>query len=59
MANLIKNFHSMAPYAAVVYALPWLCAPILKRPFLRKLVLPSKFADKAATDKLMAVCEPL
>ncbi|PSN60579.1 cytochrome P450 monooxygenase [Corynespora cassiicola Philippines] len=54
VASLIKNFHSMAPYAALVYALPWLCAPVLRSGFLRKLVLPSKFGDQEATEKLMA-----
>ncbi|KAF2799617.1 cytochrome P450 monooxygenase [Melanomma pulvis-pyrius CBS 109.77] len=52
VGNLIKNFHSMAPYAAIVYALPWLCAPVLRSAFLRNIFLPNKMADQAATDKL-------
>ncbi|KAL5413193.1 hypothetical protein PMIN04_009534 [Paraphaeosphaeria minitans] len=59
VAGLLKNFHAMAPYAALVYALPWLCAPVLKSAFLRKLVLPSRLGDKEATERLMAFRDSL
>jgi hypothetical protein len=52
--NLIKNFHDMAPFAAVVGALPWLCKPILEHPLTRRFAMP-KPGDSSGTGKIMAV----
>jgi hypothetical protein len=52
--NLIKNFHDMAPFAAVVGALPWLCAPVLQSPITKWLFMPRQ-GDSSGTGKIMAV----
>jgi cytochrome P450 len=52
--NLIKNFHDMAPFAAVVGALPWLCKPVLEHPLTRRFAMP-KSGDSSGTGKIMAV----
>jgi hypothetical protein len=52
--NLIKNFHDMASFAAVVGALPWLCKPTLEHPLTRRFAMP-KSGDSSGTGKIMAV----
>jgi hypothetical protein len=52
--NLIKNFHDMAPFVAVVGALPWLCKPILEHPLTRRFAMP-KSGDSSGTGNIMAV----
>jgi hypothetical protein len=52
--NLIKNFHDMAPFAAVVGALPWLVRPVLENPITRRFFMP-KPGDSSGTGKIMAV----
>ncbi|RAK71705.1 cytochrome P450 [Aspergillus fijiensis CBS 313.89] len=51
--NLIANFHQMAPFAAVVGALPWLARPFLENPITRKFFMP-KPGDGSGTGKIMA-----
>ncbi|RYP36604.1 hypothetical protein DL767_003308 [Monosporascus sp. MG133] len=53
VSNLIKNFHDMAPFAAVVGALPWLCGPILRSPITKWLFMP-RSGDSSGTGKIMA-----
>lgn len=52
--HLIGNFHDMAPFAAVVGALPWLARPLIENPVTRRLVMP-KPGDGSGTGKIMAV----
>ena len=52
--NLIDNFHKMAPFAAVVGALPWLARPFLENPITRRFAMP-KPGDGTGTGKIMAV----
>lgn len=54
VSNLIENFHDMAPFAAIVGALPWLCAPILQSPITKWLFMPRP-GDTSGTGKIMAV----
>ncbi|RYP02833.1 hypothetical protein DL764_005574 [Monosporascus ibericus] len=56
--DLIKNFHDMAPFAAVVGALPWLCAPILQNPLTKWLFMPRP-GDSSGTGKIMAFRDAL
>ncbi|CAH0054698.1 unnamed protein product [Clonostachys solani] len=56
--NLIKNFHDMAPFAAVVGALPWLCAPVLQSPITKWLFMPRP-GDSSGTGKIMAFRDAL
>ncbi|KAL8919726.1 MAG: hypothetical protein Q9172_004839 [Xanthocarpia lactea] len=51
--NLIENFHNMAPFAAVVGALPWLARPFLENPITRRFAMP-KPGDGTGTGKIMA-----
>ncbi|KAJ5698795.1 Cytochrome P450 E-class group I [Penicillium macrosclerotiorum] len=51
--NLIENFHQMAPFAAVVGALPWLARPFLENPITRRYFMP-KPGDGSGTGKIMA-----
>ena len=53
--NLIENFHNMAPFAAIVGALPWLARPFLENPITRRFAMP-KPGDGTGTGKIMAVC---
>lgn len=53
--NLIENFHKMAPFAAIVGALPWLARPFLENPITRRYFMP-KPGDGSGTGKIMAVC---
>ncbi|KAI1496961.1 cytochrome P450 monooxygenase [Biscogniauxia marginata] len=53
LSNLIKNFHDMAPFAAIVGALPWLCGPILRSPISKWLFMP-RSGDSSGTGKIMA-----
>ena len=52
--HLIGNFHDMAPFAAVVGALPWLARPFLENPLTRRFAMP-KPGDGSGTGKIMAV----
>lgn len=52
--DLIGNFHDMAPFAAVVGALPWLARPLLENPLTRRFAMP-KPGDGSGTGKIMAV----
>ena len=52
--NLIGNFHNMAPFAAIVGALPWLARPFLENPITRRFAMP-KPGDRTGTGKIMAV----
>lgn len=52
--DLIENFHDMAPFAAVVGALPWLARPFLENPITRRFAMP-KPGDGTGTGKIMAV----
>ena len=52
--SLIENFHNMAPFAAVVAALPWLARPFLESPITRHFAMP-KPGDGTGTGKIMAV----
>lgn len=52
--NLISNFHDMAPFAAVVAALPWISKPILSHPITKQFFMP-KPGDNTGTGKIMAV----
>lgn len=54
VSNLIKDFHDMAPFAAIVGALPWLCGPILQSPITKWLFMP-RSGDRSGTGKIMAV----
>lgn len=38
--HLIGNFHDMAPFAAVIGALPWLARPFLENPVTRRFAMP-------------------
>ncbi|KAJ2996755.1 hypothetical protein NUW58_g869 [Xylaria curta] len=58
VSNLIKNFHDMAPFAAVVGALPWLCEPILQNPITKWLFTPRP-GDNSGTGKIMAFRDAL
>ncbi|KAK1634586.1 cytochrome P450 monooxygenase [Colletotrichum phormii] len=58
VSNLIKNFHDMAPFAAVVGALPWLCAPFLHSPITKWLFMPRP-GDSSGTGKIMAFRDAL
>ncbi|KAI1074444.1 cytochrome P450 monooxygenase [Whalleya microplaca] len=58
VSNLIRNFHDMAPFAAVVGALPWLCAPVLQNPLTKWLVMPRP-GDRSGTGKIMAFRDAL
>ncbi|KAI9789482.1 MAG: hypothetical protein M1816_006024 [Peltula sp. TS41687] len=51
--NLIDNFHKMAPFAAVVGALPWIARPILESSIGRWLLMPRP-GDNTGTGKIMA-----
>ncbi|KAJ9201541.1 hypothetical protein DTO164E3_3434 [Paecilomyces variotii] len=51
--NLIENFHDMAPFAAVVGALPWLVRPFLENFITRRYLMP-KPGDNSGTGKIMA-----
>ncbi|CAG8904564.1 unnamed protein product [Penicillium egyptiacum] len=51
--NLIENFHQMAPFAAIVGALPWLARPFLENPITRRYFMP-KPGDGSGTGKIMA-----
>lgn len=53
VSDLIKNFHDMAPFAAIVGALPWLCAPVLRSPITKWLFMPRP-GDSSGTGKIMA-----
>lgn len=55
--DLIGNFHKMAPFAAVVGALPWLARPFLENPITRRFAMP-KAGDGTGTGKIMAVRPP-
>ena len=44
----------MAPFAAVVGALPWLARPFLENPITRRFAMP-KPGDGTGTGKIMAV----
>ena len=52
--SLIENFHNMAPFAALVAALPWLTRPFLENPVTRRFAMP-KPGDGTGTGKIMAV----
>lgn len=52
--DLIGNFHKMAPFAAVVGALPWLARPFLENAITRRFAMP-KPGDGTGTGKIMAV----
>lgn len=54
IGSLIENFHNMAPFAAVVGALPWLARPFLENPITRRFAMP-KPGDGTGTGKIMAV----
>ncbi|KAI1502628.1 cytochrome P450 monooxygenase [Biscogniauxia marginata] len=58
VANLIANFHDMAPFAAIVGALPWLCAPFLQNPITKWLFMPRP-GDRSGTGKIMAFRDAL
>ncbi|KAI1129661.1 cytochrome P450 monooxygenase [Nemania abortiva] len=58
IANLIHNFHAMAPFAAVVGALPWLCAPFLQSALTKRFFMP-KPGDGSGTGKIMAFRDAL
>ncbi|KAI0437384.1 cytochrome P450 monooxygenase [Xylaria telfairii] len=58
VSNLIHDFHRMAPFAAVVGALPWLCAPILQSPITKWLFMPRP-GDSSGTGKIMAFRDAL
>ena len=52
--NLIESLHNMAPFGAVVAALPWLARPFLESPVTRHFAMP-KPGDGTGTGKIMAV----
>lgn len=52
--SLIENFYNMAPFAAIVGALPWLARPFLENPITRRFAMP-KPGDGTGTGKIMAV----
>lgn len=54
IGDLIGNFHDMAPFAAVVGALPWLARPFLENPLTRRFAMP-KPGDGSGTGNIMAV----
>ncbi|KAI9146993.1 Cytochrome P450 monooxygenase [Paramyrothecium foliicola] len=58
VSDLIKNFHDMAPFAAVVGALPWLCAPFLNNPLTKRYLMP-KPGDKTGIGKVMSFRDAL
>ncbi|KEY69110.1 hypothetical protein S7711_09646 [Stachybotrys chartarum IBT 7711] len=53
ISNLIQNFHDMAPFAAVVGALPWLCVPFLQSSITKRYFMP-KPGDNTGIGKIMA-----
>ncbi|KAI4152527.1 MAG: hypothetical protein L6R39_001786 [Caloplaca ligustica] len=58
IGNLIENFHNMAPFAAVVGALPWLARPFLENPITRRYAMP-KPGDGTGTGRIMAFRDQL
>ncbi|KAL8836148.1 MAG: hypothetical protein Q9176_006478 [Flavoplaca citrina] len=50
----IENFHNMAPFAAVVGALPWPVRPFLENPITRRFAIPSREMTPGVWDKLVA-----
>ena len=54
IGGLIEAFHSMAPLAGLVAAIPWVVNPILKNPLLKRWLMP-KAGDNTGTGRIMKV----